>query len=162
MQYSTIEIPTDLDSIKQTAEKAFSATPDANLEKWFSFPEMEQMIKQKRGICIKAIDETGEIVGMIYAQQENPINGQEGLEKWVINIIAVNPNVSGKGIGSGLLSAIENTAKERGCIKMFVYTNKNDKDINNFYKKNSYEDAGWIRDYQYGENNSAVFLLKYL
>lgn len=45
---------------------------------------------------------------------------------------------------------------------MFVYTNKDDEQVINFYKKNNYEDAGYIKDYQYGKNNSAAFLLKYL
>ncbi len=45
---------------------------------------------------------------------------------------------------------------------MFTFTNKEDERVINFYRKNGYEDAGWVKDYQYGKNNSAVFLLKYL
>ena len=45
---------------------------------------------------------------------------------------------------------------------MFVFTNKEDKKVINFYKKNGYKDAGWVKDYQYGKNNSAIFLLKYI
>jgi len=162
MKFIQSELPADIIYLRQVAESGFSSTTDANLDNWFSFEEMERMISQGRGTCIKAVDEEYKILGMIYAQQENPINGKEGLEKWVINIISVDPNATGKGIGSGLLEALENYAKNRGCIKMFVYTNKSDEHIVNFYKKNGYSDAGWIKDYQYGKNNSAVFLIKYL
>jgi len=99
---------------------------------------------------------------MIYAQQENPINGKEGLDKWVIVIAAVKAGVTGSGIGSGLLKTMEEHAREQKASKMFVYTNKDDDKVIHFYQKNGYEDAGWIRDYQYGRGNSAVFLLKYL
>ena len=57
---------------------------------------------------------------------------------------------------------VEKEIKLLGCKKLFVFTNKEDERVINFYKKNGFSDAGWIKDYQYGQNNSAVFLLKYL
>lgn len=162
MQFVPISPQTDLHVIHTVAEQGFSSTPDAVLDQWFSFTEMEKNIEQGRGVCIKAIDDNGTVVGMTYAQQESPINGKEGLEKWVIIITAVLPNAAGKGIGSDLLKAIEEYAKRHGATKMFVYTNKDDEKVIHFYKKNGYEDAGWIKDYQYGKDNSAIFLLKYL
>jgi len=77
-------------------------------------------------------------------------------------IIAVNPDSASRGIGAALLNEIEQQASGKGAIKMFVYTNKGDERVVGFYQKNGYSDAGWVRDYQYGENNSAVFLIKYL
>lgn len=162
MNYTLITLPNDLPEVKAVAEASFSATPDSSLDEWFSFEEMEKAIKSERGACIKAVDDAGQVVGMIYAQQENPINGKEGLDKWVIVIAAVNPDQTGSGVGSGLLKAIEEHVKSQGASKMFVYTNKDDEKVVHFYQKNGYEDAGWIRDYQYGQGNSAVFLLKYL
>ncbi len=64
--------------------------------------------------------------------------------------------------GRGTCIKAVNEAKKQGAAKMFVYTNKDDAEVVSFYKKNGYDEAGWIRDYQYGENNSAVFLLKHL
>lgn len=162
MNYLVASIPADLEELIEVAESAFASSDDSTLEEWFSFEQMKKMIEQERGVCIKAVDDVGQIVGMTYAQQENPINGKEGLEKWAIVIAAVREGFSGQGVGSGLLSAIEKEAQKRGAVKMFVYTNKDDDEVVSFYKKNNYEDAGWIRDYQYGENNSAIFLLKYL
>lgn len=156
-----IDLTQDLNGIKLIAQKAFGDTPDASLEEWFSFPEMQKAIEEGKGVCLKAVQDE-KIIGMVYAQTENPINGKEGLEKWVIVIAAVDPEMEGKGIGSALLKEIENIAKTRGILKMFVYTNKDDDQVINFYKKNNYKDAGYIKDYQYGKNNSAAFLLKYL
>ncbi len=162
MKYQNITLPDDLSAVKNVAISSFSSTPDSSLDQWFSFSEMEQMISRGGGMCIKAIDDKDEIVGMIYAQQENPINGEEGTEKWVIVMTAVNKNSTGSGIGSGLLNAIEKYAKEKGAKKIFVYTNENDSKVIDFYEKNNYEGAGRIKDYQYGKDNSVVFLLKYL
>lgn len=162
MNFSPISIPKDLEAIIKVAESSFSSTPDSSLEEWFSFDQMEKYMKEDRGMCIKAVSDEGEIVGMIYAQQENPINGKEGLDKWVIVIASVKAGVTGSGVGSGLLREMEKYVKKCGASKMFVYTNKDDEKVLHFYQKNGYEDAGWIRDYQYGQGNSAVFLLKYL
>lgn len=162
MEYLVASIPQDIELLRKVAESAFVSTNDASLDEWFSFDEMQKMIQENRGVCIKAVDESGLIVGMTYAQQENPINGREGSEKWVIVITAVIKGQGGKGVGSSLLTAIEDHAKRQGARKVFVYTNKDDLKVVSFYKKNHYEDAGWIRDYQYGENNSAIFLPKYL
>lgn len=162
MIFAVISLPQDLSLVKNLAERAFSSTPDSSLDEWFSFSEMEINIQQGRGVCIKALDDQGKIVGMTYAQQESPINGREGREKWVIVIAAVEPSASGAGIGSGMLRDLEGYIKEHGGVKLFTYTNKGDERVMNFYRKNGYEDAGWIKDYQYGKDNSAVFLLKYL
>lgn len=162
MQIAPARFPQDLPSLKSVAERAFSSGPDSSLEEWFSFDEMEKILKQDRGVCLKASSETNEIVGMIFVAQESPINGKESEEKWVINIIGVNPEKSGHGIGAALLKEAENEARKRGIKKMFVFTNKGDDKVIHFYQQNGYKDAGWIRDYQYGKGNSAVFLLKYL
>jgi ribosomal protein S18 acetylase RimI-like enzyme len=151
----------DINLAKNIAESSFSDTPDASLEVWFSFEEMSRAIEEERGMGLMAIENDNGI-GMIYAQQENPINGMEGLEKWVIVIAAVKQGSTGKGVGAKLLEVLETRVQDRGAVKMFVYTNKDDDKVINFYKKNGYVDAGFIKDYQYGEGNSAVFLLKYL
>lgn len=160
--YKNINLASDLNALIDLVSSSFSSTSDSSIKEWFSFSEMEKMIVQKRGVCIKAIDDKDKLVGAIYAQQESTINGKEGVEKWVILLTAIHPDFTGKKIGSGLLKAIEKSAKKMKVKKLFVFTNKGDKKVINFYKKNNYKDAGWIKDYQYGQNNSAVFLLKYL
>ena len=162
MKTELFESTENIEELEAVAERAFGATPDSALSEWFSFDEMKKAVGAQRGACIKAIDDNGKLLGFIYAQQENPINGKEGLDKWVIVIAAVEPDVSGKGVGSLLLKAIEAEAAKSGASKMFVYTNKGDDEVVHFYEKNGYVDAGWIKDYQYGKDNSAVFLLKYL
>ncbi len=162
MKIFPIKVPEDLEIAKSVVEKSFSVTPDSLISEWFSFSEMIKNIHEGRGVCLKAVSGDNQLLGILYAQQENPINGKEGLDKWVIVLAAVLPDQSGKGVGSALLTEAEDVAKERGASKMFVYTNKDDEKVINFYRKNGYEDAGWIKDYQYGKDNSAVFLLKYL
>lgn len=161
MNISIIDLDKDLESVKKVANDAFSVTPDSSLEEWFSFDEMVKTINENRGICLKAEDENG-MHGIIYAQQESPINGQESLEKYVIVLTAVLPQTAGKGVGTELLKSLESEVAKRNVKKLFVFTNKDDTQVINFYHKNGYEDAGWIKDYQYGKGNSAVFLLKWI
>ena len=162
MNILAIDLDKDLAAVRAVAEKAFSETPDSALNEWFDFAYMEKMIKEERGLCLKAVTDENKIAGMIFALQESPINSKAGIEKWVIIIAAVDPEYTGKGTGSLLLEKLEEMAKTRGVKKMFTYTNKTDEKVINFYRKNGYEDAGWIKDYQYGKDNSAAFLLKYL
>ena len=148
--------------LRSVAAAAFGDSPDADVSEWFSFDEMTAVISRGRGICVQACDATGLVLGFIYAQQENPINGKEGTEKWMVVILAVDPGVAGTGIGTVLLHEIERRAADSGAVKMFVYTNQGDDAVVGFYHKNGYMDAGWVQDYQNGQENSAVFLLKYL
>ena len=152
----------DINEVIAVTEDAFSTGVDASLSEWLSFEEMEREVGNGRGICIKAVDEGERIVGLIYADQERPVNGKEGVEKWVIILAAVLQIESGKGIGSLLLSELEQIVRNKGGRKLFIFTNDGDDRVIEFYKKNGYVDAGRIQDYQYGKDNSAVFLLKYL
>ncbi len=147
--------------LKALAEKAFGSTGDANLDEWFSFDEMKRAIKSGSGVCVVAT-QNQKIVGLAFAQQESPVNAKEGKEKWVIILTAVDPLCAGSGIGTQLLVELEKQALAKGAQKIFVFTNKDDGQVVNFYHKNGYADAGWVKDYQYGIDNSAVFLLKYL
>ena len=120
---------------------------------------MEQSIKRRQGVCLKAV-EGDKIIGIVHAQHENPINGKEGTEKWVITNIAVDPKSTSMGIGSKLLNSIEQSARDRRAKKIYTHTNQGDNQVFNFYKKSGYQLAGSITDYYY--DGSAVFLLKHL
>jgi ribosomal protein S18 acetylase RimI-like enzyme len=148
--------------LEDVSKRAFGETEDSDISKWFSFDEMKKAIESQTGACLMANSDDDKLLGYIYAQQESPINGAEGSEKWVIVMTAVDPEFAGQGVGSFLLREIEKEAKSRDAKKMFVYTNKGADKVVDFYKKNGYSDAGWIKDYQYGSDNSAVFLLKHL
>ena len=162
MKIESIKVPQDLQEVISVTEDAFSDGSDSSLSNWLSFEEIEKQISDGRGICLKAIDENGKILGVTYAEQERPSNGREGLEKWVVILAAVLKSESGKGIGTHLLSSLEETIRSLSGIKIFIFTNEEDEQVINFYKKNGYKAAGRIEDYQYGKGNSAIFLLKYL
>lgn len=162
MKTKILQATENIAVLQKLAQKAFGDTPDSDISNWFSFDEMMKAIKSQQGVCVMASSDNDKLLGFVYAQQESPINGLEGTEKWVIVITAVDPESAGQGVGSFLLKEIEREAESRNAKKIFVYTNKDDEGVVEFYKKNGYSDAGWIKDYQYGKDNSAVFLLKYL
>ena len=159
MLINEIDVEGDLPLVEQVVKKAFEETPDSDTSDWFSFDEMKKSILDGRGVCLKVVAD-GEMLGVVHAQQENPINGREGVEKWVVTSMAVVPEMTGKGLGSKLMIELEKTLKNKGVKKVFVHTNLGDDRVINFYKKNGYKDAGQIKDYYY--DGSAVFLIKYL
>ena len=159
MEIVPIDLKVDLQEVERVVEEGFSNTPDSKLSDWFSFSEMSSSIEKETGVCLKYV-EGGEIIGMVHAQEENPINGREGREKWVIICIAVTPENKGKGVGSKLLLVIEAEARKHGASKLFVHTNKNDERVIRFYLKNGYRTAGTINNYYY--DGSAIFFLKNL
>ena len=55
-----------------------------------------------------------------------------------IGLIAVNPNIQGKGIGTKLLQAAESYAIKNNMDKMLIPTQKENVSACNFYKKNGY------------------------
>ena len=152
----------DLNLVESVITKAYSSTPDSDLNDWLSFSYMHTRINKESGKCLLMTDGNSSPIGAIYAQAENLINGREGSEKWVIIALGVDPEHTGKGVGTSLITELENVLRNNNVKKLFTFTNKDDTEVINFYLKNGYSDAGWVKDYQYSENNSAVFLLKYL
>lgn len=161
MHTELLKSDNQMSELRSIAERAFGKTSDANISEWFSFDEMAAQIRANRGACVVILN-NGRTIGFVYTQQESPINGLEGEEKWVIVIMAIEPEFAGQGAGSLLLEATEQIARGRSATKMFVYTNEDDEKVIHFYAKNGYQNAGRINDYQYGYGNSAVFLLKHL
>jgi len=148
-------------SFSSLIKKSFKGSEDAHMENWFSYDEMLANIGTGRGVCLFASD-NGVICASVYAQTENPINGREGTEKWIINLLAVLPEYEGRGVGTKLIYAIEEHARNKGAIKIFVTTNEPDRPVQLFYMGRGYNFAGRVEDYQYGEGNTAMFFMKYL
>jgi ribosomal protein S18 acetylase RimI-like enzyme len=77
--------------------------------------------------------------------------------------IAVNPNVQSRGIGSKLISHIENYLKDNGVRLILIETSGKlsyEKE-RKFYEKNSYEKLVEIKDF-YNVGDSLVIYGKYL
>ncbi len=162
MTISTLNLDSTNESLfSDLIKMSFEGTEDSKIENWFSYEEMILNIMNSRGVCLIASEE-GKICAAIYAQAENPINGKEGIEKWIINLLAVLPSHQGKSIGKKLVFEIEEIARKKGVKKIFVTTNELDKHVQMFYMGLGYEYAGTVKDYQYGNQNSASFFLKYL
>ena len=156
------ELKEDFEELYLLVKDSFADGEDGVLEEWLSFDYMKFMIEEKRGLCVKIVTDEGESIGMVYGQQENPVNGREGVSKWVVVVMCIHPECTGGGVGGRLLAAFEKELKFLKVEKIFTYTNHDDEQVINFYRKNGYRDAGVVKNYQYGKDNSAAFLVKYL
>lgn len=66
-----------------------------------------------------------------------------GLITWSINgsgceIVTLNSTYQGSGIGSALLQAVENIAKERSCARCWLVTTNDNLNAIRFYRKRGY------------------------
>ena len=79
---------------------------------------------------------------VFYINSEETIGGFVTLQRdgntAKIGLIAVNPNIQGKGIGTKLLQAAEYYAIKNNMDKMLIPTQKENVSACNFYKKNGY------------------------
>lgn len=77
--------------------------------------------------------------------------------------IAVNPRIQSKGIGSKLVTYIENILAERGATLVLIETSGKPsyEKERKFYEKNMYEKLVEIKDF-YDKNDSLVVYGKYL
>lgn len=77
--------------------------------------------------------------------------------------IAVNPNVQSKGIGSGLITYVENYLKQKSARLILIETSGKPsyEKERKFYEKNLYDKLVEIKDF-YNEGDSLVIYGKYL
>ena len=83
---------------------------------------------------------------IVLAEQDNEMKGCVYLEKQAdalyLGMLTVRPNLQGKGLGTQLLHAAEERAKEIGCqkIRMTVITVR--EELIAYYKRKGYKDTG--------------------
>lgn len=99
----------------------------------------ELLMSRPELYCIYLAEKDGVIVGMCQAQ--SMVSVDEGGEVAYIENVIVSKNLRSSGLGTLLMSAVEECCKARGYGRVFLLVlGKNHKGIN-FYERN-----GWKRD----------------
>ncbi|MGQ9701264.1 MAG: ribosomal protein S18-alanine N-acetyltransferase [bacterium] len=80
-------------------------------------------------------------------------------EELHITNIAIDPNYQHQGLGTQLLSEMENIGLERGCIKAYLEVRVTNKFAINFYKKFGYQ-IMYIRKNYYLDGTDAFVMAK--
>ena len=84
-----------------------------------------------------ATDSGGSVIGFVTVHWV-PFIMLGGLEGYVSDVF-VSPSAGGKGAGSGLMTAVMEEGKKRGCMRLMV-TNGKEKPS---YKRGFYRSLGW-------------------
>ena len=102
-----------------------------------AYPLME--VPKSRRFMIRVTDEKDQVVG--------------GAQMWAywgwadVNLLALEHEVRGRGLGRQLMHAIENKAQEEGCNRIRVETFGNEL---GFYQSMGYRIVGHLEDYPEG------------
>jgi [ribosomal protein S18]-alanine N-acetyltransferase len=74
--------------------------------------------------------------------------------------IAVRPAYWGRGIGSALLGALINAARDRGCTEMFLEVRADNSRAHGLYLRRGFEDLGIRRGYYQPSGMDAITMRK--
>lgn len=110
-----------------------------------AYPTME--VPTSRQFTLRLADEAGRIVGgaLFWAYWG-----------WLdVSLIAVSPEVRGRGLGRRLLAMIEDEARQQGCTRIRVETFEQEV---GFYERLGYRIVGCLEDYP--EGNSYYWMRK--
>lgn len=78
---------------------------------------------------------------------------------WDLTMIAVQPDLQGRGLGAHLITVVEETLRSQGARLLIVDTSATDQyDLTRkFYAKHGYTEEGIIRDYWADGDDKIVF-----
>ncbi len=126
----TIATVEDLPQILQLQYLAYQS--EAEILKNFDIPPLKQTLEEvrqeyNRGIILKAVNENFEIIGSVRGYVENDV--------LYIGKLMVNPKYQGRGIGTELLSKIEELS---AWVRCELFTSSESKQNIRLYEKNGY------------------------
>lgn len=99
------------------------------------------------------VDKDFDIVGQIDGSIDESYDPEEGrnVKEFVVDFNSVEEGKEGKGIGSAMLSHIEDVAREKGAERISLLAAPTDErssiqDLVKFYKKNGFEISGGLSE----------------
>lgn len=66
-----------------------------------------------------------------------------GAPSGIVEDVAVDPQVQGKGVGAAMMRYAREVCREKGCYKLVLSSNKVRKDAHDFYKTIGFEKHGY-------------------
>jgi GNAT superfamily N-acetyltransferase len=82
----------------------------------------------------------GEVVGLAHIQVTPTIESERPAAK--IGALVVDESHRGEGVGRALVDTLEQEARARGCVVMFLTTSARRADAHEFYRRVGLEETG--------------------
>jgi len=106
-----------------------------NIGMWHEWDEGEgllSLIDNERVVVVRSEDR---IIAVVYTIW---------FSKTVLHVyrLAVAPEYQGKGVGSDLLTYVEQMAKNKGAVEVGFYVNSSEAELQEFYKKRGFQTSG--------------------
>jgi len=112
----------------------------------------EEIERDDVGISLVAEDE-GLIVGFL--------SGMAVVDEFRLHNIAVHPDFRGRGVGRGLIEAVESLCRQRDFRRILLEVRKGNEAARRLYLGLGFEAAGTRKDF-YGPGQDANLYIKYL
>ncbi len=136
--------PKDIDQMLPLLEQLFSIEADFKFDQQVQARGLALMLDgcgKHRAVKV-ACTEEGKIIGMCTAQTR--ISTAQGKISAMVEDLVVDKAGRGKGIGSGLLSAIEDWARMRGIASIQLLADKDNQKGLDFYKAQGWESTALV------------------
>ena len=112
----------------------------------------EEIERDDVGISLVAEDE-GLIVGFL--------SGMAVVDEFRMHNIAVHPDFRGRGVGRGMIEAVESLCRQRDFRRILLEVRKDNEVARRLYQDLGFEAAGTRKDF-YGPGQDAYLYSKYL
>jgi phosphinothricin acetyltransferase len=137
--------------------RSFAAFPDREVETSF----ISRLLEQARDYGCFAVERDGEVIGFGMVRPLYPFpNLREAGEVSYF----ICPGYTGEGMGSRLLGALENRARELGMTSLVARVSSRNRKSIRFHRKNGFALCGRIRRIgaKFGKSFDVVILQKFL
>lgn len=91
---------------------------------------IDRYLKRNPSTCFKAVDENGNLAGVI-------LSGHDG-RRGIVHHLCVNPENQRSGIGSMLVKSAEEALQKEGIQKIFILVFNDNEKGNSFWEKQGY------------------------
>ncbi len=126
----------DIPAMTELLSDLFAIETDFLIDSSAQRKGLSALLNATEKTVVKVAVDSGRVVGMVTGQIV--ISTAEGGNSMLVEDLVVRPEYRGKGIGSALLAGIEQTARERECLRMQLLADRRNAKALKFYAKRNW------------------------
>lgn len=126
----------DVPAMADLLSELFSIETDFSIDSSTQQEGLSALLKASENAIVKVAVKRGMVVGMVSGQIM--ISTAEGGYSMLVEDLVVHRDFRGNGIGSSLLEDIEQSARNRGCLRMQLLADRRNTTALKFYAKRNW------------------------
>ncbi len=126
----------DIPAMIELLSDLFTIETDFSIDSSAQQKGLSALLNATGKTVVKVAVDSNKVVGMVTGQIV--ISTAEGGNSMLVEDLVVRPEYRGKGIGSALLGGIEQTAREKECLRMQLLADRRNTKALKFYAKRNW------------------------